>query len=103
MFFRSVKIVFVLVIIASFISLALYNPLESAHDALSHLTATASIEFTGEEEERSIREVAEDNLYIDHVATALLNNVSNESNFPLYINLSAQDFFASFKKPPRLV
>ena len=103
MYFRSVKILFVFVIIASFISLALYSSSYSAQNALSRLAGVSSIQLTEEEEERTVREVPEITLYIDYVATALLNQTINESLFPVHINLSAQDFLASFKKPPRLV
>lgn len=104
LFLRSFKIVFVFVIIASFISLALYTSTNSVENALTRLVANSALELTAEEEEeRTIREVHEVALYVDYVATAQLNQKSKHFNFPLYLNLSPQNFFSSFKKPPRLV
>lgn len=65
--------------------------------------ANLSLELTEEEEERTVREIPEADLYIDLVATAQLNIKNPITNFPLYLNLSPQEYFDSFKKPPRFI
>jgi len=100
--FKAIKVSFVLGVISALLSLALYSSLTSPQNSISKKVVEMALEFTEEEEERSVREIPEADLYLDYVATAQLNKKVVSSNFPIHIDLSPQEYFQSFKKPPRL-
>lgn len=99
----SIRFSFILLVISSLLSLAMYSSLISPKNSISRIAAGFTIDLTEEEEERTVREVPEVAFYIDYVATAQLNFKNSITNFPLYLNLSPQDYSANFKKPPRFI
>lgn len=100
--FKAVKVSFVLGVISALLSLSLYSSLTSPKNSLTKKLVEVTLEFTEEEEERTVREIPEADLYLDYVATAQLNKKAFTLNFPIHIDLSPQGYFQSFKKPPRL-
>ena len=100
--FRTLKMGFVLGIVSALLSLAFYSSLTSPKNGLSRTLYNLSMELTEEEEERTVREIPETVFFVDHVATAKLNEKVNVFNFPIHILLSAQHYQQSLRKPPRL-
>lgn len=97
----KLKLSFVVMVIASLISLAIYSSLTGPQNGLTQVVNLA-LNLTEEEEERTVREVPEVLFHIDHVATAQLNQKRKAFTFPTHLNLSPQGYFSFLKKPPRL-
>ncbi len=100
--FKAVKVSFVLGVISALLSLSLYSSLTSPKNSLMMKLVDVTLELTEEEEERTVREIPEADLYLDYVATAQLNKNAFSLGFPTHIDLTPQEYFQSFKKPPRL-
>lgn len=99
--FHTLKVGFLLGVISALLSLALYSSQTAARNGLSQTFFNLSLELTEEEEERTVREIPETDFYLDHLATAKLNEKVIAVNFPLHILLTAQDYPQSLRKPPR--